>query len=63
MRDITESEFAVTICEMEYTRLLIAEERYEKVRKLNVVQFKKLYDQSIITGQPFDWLVDGLTFD
>lgn len=37
--------------------------RYEKIRKLNVVQFKKIYDKNIDTGIPFDKLVDEFKFD
>ena len=35
-------------------------ERYEKVRKLNVVQFQELFQRNIKEGIPFDQLVDEL---
>lgn len=34
--------------------------RYKKLRKLNVAQFKELFQRNITTGTPFDQLVDEL---
>ena len=35
-------------------------ERYEKVRKLNPEEYATLYHKNIVTGIPFDTLVDEL---
>ena len=37
--------------------------RYEKLRRLNVPQFKALFDRNICTGEPFDSLVDQIITD
>lgn len=40
--------------------LLLQANRYEKVRKMNPVQFADLYHENIATGVYFDVLVDDL---
>ena len=44
----------------ENERLKVGHDRYEIVRKLNVVQFQKLYTKALQSHLPFDNLVDIL---
>ena len=41
-----------------YNMLTLAEERYEKVRRMNPQQFKELWDRNIAGEGRFDELVD-----
>lgn len=48
-----------TVIGIELDRVVLAAERYEKVRKLNPRQFRELWDRNM-KGERFDDLVDGL---
>jgi hypothetical protein len=45
---------------MERDKYKIGHDRYEKLRRLNLEQFKELYLKNLRTGENFDTLVDQL---
>jgi S-adenosylhomocysteine hydrolase len=55
-----EADRAIVWANERITELEKAHVRYEAVRKLNHVQFAKLCQMNISTGQAFDTLVDRL---
>jgi hypothetical protein len=44
----------------EIEQLQVGHDRYEKLRRLNPNQFKKLYEKNLTSNIPFDILVDQL---
>jgi hypothetical protein len=46
---------------MERDKYKIGHDRYEKLRRLNLEQFKELYLKNLRTGENFDTLVDQLS--
>ena len=45
---------------LDLQRFELGHQRYEKLRRCNVPQFKALFDQNLATNTPFDTLVDAL---
>jgi|GEM_PF-5574439 len=58
--DVYDEDKAIIWANERIKELEIAHNRYEALRKLNPVQFAKLYRKNIDSGQSFDSLVDKL---
>ncbi len=44
----------------ELLELRLAQDRYEKVRKMNTLMFRGIWEENMRTGTPFDEIVDRL---